>query len=98
MPDNTGPPHPCGHAALAQHIVDSAQRVKRVTPRDIIGGTDIFDDLLRKLRMGRSRRNRYGDLRKRLRQLRALCKAAERFWGPPTGCFGQPVIPSKRAT
>lgn len=97
MPDKTGPPHPCGFAQVGQTIVDTAFRAQRINVRDAHGSVDLIDTLLRKLRMGRSRRNRYGDLRKRLRQLRSLCEAAQRFWGPPTGCFGQPVTSARRA-
>lgn len=70
----------CIHARKGQALVDIASADRRVTPRDIAGTADFIDNLLKKLRMGRSRRNRYHDLRRRLRLLRALCKAADRFW------------------
>lgn len=80
MSVNTGPPTTCKHAVFAQAVLRRALVSQRVTPADIVGGVAVIDDLLRRLRQGRSRRNRYRDVRRRLRLLRALCRAAERFW------------------
>lgn len=74
------PAHACVHARIGQAMVDIATEDKRITPHDIEGAVPFIDNLLGRLRMGRSRRNQYHDVRQRLRRLRALCKAAERFW------------------
>lgn len=85
MPDKTGPPqHACGCANVGQALVDEHARRRHVFAP--LPGTDEVarvNVLLYRLRMGRSRRNRYGALRKRLRALRALLLAVRRFWEAP---------------
>lgn len=77
----------CIHARKGQALVDIARADRQVRPVDVVGAVQFIDDLLRKLRMGRSRRNQYHHVRHQLRLMRAMCKAVERFWGPPPGCF-----------
>lgn len=75
----------CIHARKGQALVDIARADKQVRPTDVVGAVPFIDNLLKKLRMGRSRRNRYHHVRHQLRLLRALCKAAERFWDASPG-------------
>ncbi len=70
----------CIHARKGQALVDIASADRRVTPNDIAGTAAFIDGLLRKLRMGNCRRRQFGALRRRLRLLRAMCRAADRFW------------------
>ena len=73
----------CRHAREAQLLLASVDaqlaHAQALSLAQVQYMVPIVDAFLRRLRMGRSRRNLYGHVRRRLRALLGLCRATRRY-------------------
>lgn len=73
----------CRHARVAQLLLASVDaqlaHAQALSLAQVQHLTPVIVDLLRRLRMGRSRRNQHGHVRRRLRALLDLCRATRRY-------------------